>query len=78
MDSDIDCGKKSYTSHHKAEITRKTLYRNRSCKLRIYQCNECHLWHLTSNARNLDKTKNKRNNPYPQHDRRFKVSLEDY
>ena len=42
-------GKQSYTKTHIQEV-RKSIYKTRAKKLRIYECDECHQWHLTSTA----------------------------
>ena len=45
----MKCEKEGYSKHH-AETLRKNIYSKsrRNAKLRIYFCNECHLFHLTS------------------------------
>jgi hypothetical protein len=44
-----DCGKVGYTRHH-AETMRKNIYNKgkRKTRLRIYQCDKCFMFHLTS------------------------------
>lgn len=41
-------GKISYRSEHHAHLARVAAYKRRTRKLRIYQCDSCHNWHLTS------------------------------
>lgn len=47
-----ECDKECY-SKHGAEAVRKNLYCKRKIKLRIYQCDKCHQFHLTSSTDNL-------------------------
>jgi hypothetical protein len=45
---DLCKGKQIYSSENKAKKVREAIYRKRSTKLRVYQCNVCWGWHLTS------------------------------
>lgn len=50
----MKCEKESYTKHRAEEI-RNHIYKTRHTKkkLRIYKCDVCHLYHLTSNVDDL-------------------------
>lgn len=40
-------GKNVYDSEKEAKKARSRVYKQRSVKLRVYQCPDCHKWHLT-------------------------------
>lgn len=42
------CGGKNCYSKSKAEKVRQSTMKARSKKIRIYECEECNYWHLTS------------------------------
>lgn len=44
----MTCGKNAYRSRSEAERVRRSVYRQRTRRLRIYHCPDCHMWHLTS------------------------------
>ena len=48
MGANIDCGKRRYKSEKEVLKVRASIYKQRTTKLRIYECPDCGGWHLTS------------------------------
>jgi hypothetical protein len=46
------CDKEAY-SKHRAEEVKRDVQRRRNVKIRVYKCDRCHEFHLTSNTRDL-------------------------
>jgi len=51
-------GKKCYTKNEISHV-RKAIYRDRTKRLRAYQCPQCFMWHLTSVLDNTSQHKKK-------------------
>lgn len=49
---DKTCNDKKCYSKTEAEKKKIAYMRKRNRKLRVYQCDECHYWHLTSHNDN--------------------------
>ncbi len=44
----MTCNGKICYSKNKADKAKHTVMKKRNRKIRIYECDECHQWHLTS------------------------------
>jgi hypothetical protein len=48
MKDSVQCDKAAYKSEAEAHKVRQSVYKQRKRQIRIYKCDDCFMWHLTS------------------------------